>query len=199
MNNYGPANDNIPAAELRLAERYANNQARIKASNVEFEKLGPFQKRVAIARDVLAWLRTGNFKPTKGTYVETDACDLKDVVNGEESCNVCALGAMFAAVSIRTGNTCSVDDWVGGGATFVGFDRAQLEPYFTVDELNNIENAFEGYSRYGHDLVNPPDCFEDERHFNQAAVDFNKGVRSPRERMERIMRNIIRHGGRFIP
>ena len=41
--------------------------------------------------------------------------------------------------------------------------------------------------------------FDDDRKYSEDAVKFNAGIRSPKKRMQRIMRNIIRNEGKFVP
>lgn len=192
-----PSNDKIPADEMA----FAREQARIGAENKAFAKASLADQRVAIAKDVLAWLKLGKLKAKKGTYLETNTNDVSLIAADGETCTACALGAIFACAAAKA-----------NAVSFTKIDRFNLceyvpcsswdmhdllAPYFTRDELKNIENAFEGKDRDGW-LVHA-ECDFEPGNFSEAAVVFNKGIRSHRERMERIMRNIVRNGGDFRP
>lgn len=83
---------------------------RVARENKAFEKLTPAQKRVAIARDVLAQIEMKKFVPVNGTWLTDyndaeeelfslkdvkDNKELRDVLNKKETCTGCALGGLF--------------------------------------------------------------------------------------------------------
>lgn len=162
-----------------------------RISRRNFEKLRKQQKRVAVARDVIARLELGTIKATPGTYLALksatlDMCNTPesrrlDKILNKEPCEACAIGGAFTAyVGIVDG--LSLDRMratvrLNKGITNFGEDdlREKLGEIFGSHELDTIERAFEGWS-WG-------------EVFSQA----------PKERLVAIMKNIIRHRGYFRP
>jgi hypothetical protein len=184
----GIANDDIPKDELRLAA----DIARLENKNQHFAALGPAEKRVAIAKDVLQWLRLGRLTGQPGAYLWTHKPQRPDdwvetaVVNGF-SCTACALGSLFAACADRVG---------GFGRELMSFPsyhmREQLKPYFEMEQLVLIEMAFEGFAEQYE---------EGHRYRNPAATAYcaDLGREQGDERLALIMRNIVRNKGTFVP
>lgn len=210
----------IPADERRKA--YALARAAkpfVGPTNAAFDAMTPEQKRVAIARDVLEWLRIGKIVPEPGTYltVHNTAGQRVDIgmdpgpINGHK-CTACALGAIFACATERT-------DLTIGGVNRAGnwpdAARAQLGPYFDLDQLKLIESAFEDYGgfyldgtprgredhqmayravRFGVKVGDAHPCFEG-RYVDRSM----RRQRSPDRILRAIMQNIIDNNGTFIP
>src|ERR1051325_4945463 len=86
------------------------------------------EKRVALARDVIAQLDAKSIVPEIGIYCAPDRSE-------HGKCNVCALGALMVACCGPKA-TCSVHTVI-----------ACLEPVFTEEQIILIEAAFEGNSR----------------------------------------------------
>lgn len=183
MQALGPSNDkNIPTGELRLARRIASKEAATQKSNTRFHSLPRNKQRVEIAKDVLKALGEWLFAEP-GTYLwhrrdyETRYSEVTE--DGVTKCDVCALGAVFACAEVRQGRpvkSASSDTMV-----------TRLEDYFTENELRTIEAAFEGFG-----VGTTPEA-------TRATEAFNANVGTPQTRMARIMRNIIRNDGTFIP
>ena len=172
---------------------------------MEFDKLSKKQRRIAVAKDVLKWLAMGRMTAKKKTYLAASQLTPDGKINGF-NCRACALGGMFACVveqkkgvNLHEFNRGWADE--DGGYRDYGSQEQMhdmLGEFFDADELRNIENAFEGRDREG-GIVNGAGAFYDEMAFSEDALKFNAGIRSPKKRMQRIMRNIIRNEGRFIP
>src|ERR1700722_17951755 len=97
--------------EVRKQVRRSNES--VRRQNKWFASLKPAEKRVAIARDVLAQLRLGKLKATVGIWLgnseNTDDSalllgndaqkkqnmELQSVLNNIKSCDGCALGGLF--------------------------------------------------------------------------------------------------------
>lgn len=142
--------------------------------------------RIAIAKDVLLRLRTNKLIPASGVYVgmsygakafaeangSLQASQCLDTLTN--NCRVCALGATFVSyVSIK--NKISVMDF----ATIQQARREELlHKAFTFSQLYDIERCFEGWND-GYLWV---ECYP-----------------TARERMQAIMKNIIRNDGTFKP
>lgn len=166
-----------------------------------FEQMSNKAKRITIAKDVLTWLKSGRMTARKLTYLADTEAENSEKLGPK--CTACALGGLFACAAERkklplTNLQRIVDPesnrrLIGGG----GYNlRTKLGDIFDADELRNIENAFEGNRR---DPVNNAYMFEDSDNFSEDAFKFNAGIRSAKKRMQRIMRNIIRNEGKFVP
>lgn len=145
------------------------------------KKMTKAERRVAIAKDVIAQLKTKRFKATRGTVlggisdkiIEGDylTAQLCDVLPKFKKCHVCARGAIFISAVERFNNYTGEDfdaDWVDG---------ASLR-YFTKSQLDMIECAFEGWGQF----------------FGDAKI---RG--GAEDRMCSIMKNIIANEGTFRP
>jgi hypothetical protein len=145
----------------------------IAERNAEFAGMTKMEKRVALAKDVLAQMEMKKFIPTPGTYLSSYAGMNEDgTAKIAETCNVCALGAL--TVSLIDGDAFS--DYGENKVSCYGvLDRAGL---WTRSETENIERAFEGgyYSN------------SDGDYDHQPTAEF---------RMKEIMLNIIQNDGIF--
>src|SRR6185436_20190681 len=88
----------------------------IEKNNKSFAKMGKARKRVAIARDVIAYLDSNLITPRHGSYlsiedkkdkildqlvVDSPDKSLKCLLPDLKQCNVCAKGAIFISVVAR--------------------------------------------------------------------------------------------------
>lgn len=171
---------------------------KINKTNAAYEKKTPAQKRVQIAKDVLLALNSRAIKATHMSYFYDNSGttqkvrwsspnkSLKDLLPELPACNVCAKGAIFVCAVARQNNV-TVDesqsvfsgsridgDWVNGDKTL----SVALGDVFEADQLKIIEDAFEDMTgAYSH---------------------FYNKYGTPRQRMEALMRNIIRNRGRLV-
>jgi hypothetical protein len=218
-----PSNDSMPYDEMLPAKEIAKKEYQ----NQQFRALPPAEKRVAIAKDVLKWLRAGKLTPCPGSYMGPLDPNITDVVNGF-TCQACAIGAVFA---------CSVEHGEAGGTVVhyldgqwddagqwvpdrqpVGFDGTamvnRLGGLFTPAQLRLMEAAFEGrYNTRIGDLCRDLGRSEGDAAVKRAWALFekNKSVLEPdggqgpryqaaaRRRLVAIMKNIIANGGEFKP
>lgn len=144
------------------------------------------QKRVQIAKDVLKQLRIGRLKPKKGVYVEPKtAINIKSVepdiqvqkLIKDKACKVCALGSLMVCAIDRF-NKLKLSETSSYSKLDI-FDRTYLMKFFSYNQLEFMEAAFEGWYGGGCDLFSP---------------------KLPnKERLTRIMKNVIRNKGTFIP
>lgn len=183
---------------------------RIRKANKRFAAMTKAQKRVAIAKDVLAALATKKIEAESGTYyLRTKA--LGDKLNGEQ-CNACAIGALFACQVERTPKLKLTDasdyydstdvywdedahEYKEGAAerSFASYGmRETLRKFFGDKQLGLIETAFEQDDDYCYDLNLDGDTVD-------AAIKFGSRYRSDRGRMRAIMENIVANRGEFRP
>lgn len=165
----------------------------IEKGNKRFAKLTAPQKRVAIAKDVLLSIKTGIVIPTCGNYFSlTKKLDGKTLqeglcdVNSPISCKVCGMGAVFVS-KVKLGNTFEMD------GSYVSDDEMteNLEGIFSTKQLRLIEHAFEGFHA---GFANITDTEE-----TKCENKFRYKYSEPSERMQAIMKNIIKNNGTFKP
>lgn len=176
----------------------------IEERNAAFNKMTPAQKRVAIAKDVIAQLNSSDQKRkinvTCGTYFKIDYTNRK-VVAGEElqnllaepetQCSVCAKGAIFAVKVLNYNDYKLTESDVSWGLELDEEDMVEnLKGIFTQLQLNLIENAFEQevLNGFTYDLNFP-------KHIRAATMYHN--VPDPKDRLRLIMHNIIENQGTF--
>lgn len=191
---------------------------RVRAGNARFEAMTPSRKRIEIARDVLRQIRLGRINPQHGTYFDatregpdacevTDATQVRDLTQQIESCSACALGSVFMC-AVNRADALKVGDLQGFNASrlaarkrgmhFKSFDmRSYLMRFFSMDQLLLIENAFEGGDVNGLTEVQAHNPRVTERTMRAVARYNERYLGDAARCLERIMRNIEAHGGRF--
>lgn len=169
-------------------KEYARELKRIGDRNRRFNKLDAAGKRVAIARDVIAQLKAGKYIATGGQYIGSNAFNNGDKVVGKV-CTVCALGALaisltnrVKAVSIKTFRRSATSFGEGGDRYSI---TSVLRKYFSIPQLQLIEDIFENWNNYCGDTALKVEKFMEEYPDEDA-------------RLEAIMKNIIRNDGKFI-
>lgn len=184
---------------------------------IVLEKLTPAQRRVVIAKDVIAALDAKKINAQPGIYCEIDLAfeevvgkDLRSKIPDAKQCNVCALGAIFVAKVARfndfnvgkenygsfVGDDTEIVD-VGGGDI-----RSNLSEYFDDIQLGLIESAFEkitdfAYSAF-YDRSKSGRVTPEENRLCDRAACFSRS-NNPEFRMRKIMQNIIDNHGTFKP
>lgn len=178
---------------------------KIAKDNLEFQKLSPAEKRVQIARDVLAQLaskrliargRTWLRQPEKDMLLETKTAlknkdvELQTVLSGLKKCEGCALGGMFMCAVERADNLKI--------SQLINFDTVErnkedlivegddafsyLGKFFSRNQLDLIESAFERGNGASSET---------------RSENFVYNIDDPSERMRLIMENIIANNGTF--
>jgi hypothetical protein len=190
-----------------------NRQEQVRRANAAFEKLSPSDKRVAIARDVLAQLDAGRITAEAGVYVrsfdlvnliEESAKDaqLQNLLPEVEECNVCALGSMFIC-GVNIANKLPVKGLTTFEEEVSGSDaKKYLRRFFTNGQLGLIESAFET----GDMLDNYSRVSQHDANLLRAAIlfgqlfDLEDDYQTGDElRLRAIMENIIVNKGTFRP
>lgn len=175
----------------------------IKKENARFAKLSKAEKRVAIAKDVLAQIAAKKYVPTQGTYVDLLDKDVSEEDIGKEvcevvagaRCDVCAIGSLFMS-AVKLGDNLKVDFGEYGDVNF--FKSEILTRFFSKDQLGMMEAAFEcsTIGEYGERAS------REAAYWGEALRDklVDEGVNDPeRELLKMIMLNVVRNGGTFKP
>jgi len=172
------------------------------------------QKRIDIAKDVIAQLAFGKYMPLQNSYAvlsDVDALDLTAELQKElvkvQTCSVCALGALFIS-DVAKHDRCTVeeagivDERLAYGLTRTTCVeqqpvRKRLRELFSDRQLAMIEMAFEGWEvreiTKVESVVDP-----DFDAYNKCLAFYHK-YKTSTTRMRGIMRNIIKNDGEFIP
>ena len=143
--------------------------------------------RVAVAKDVIKWIRAGKLRARQGAYVWGprlhDCSPTLDSI--ARNCHLCAMGAvLLSAFNKFDGqgfaeiiSLANDDDSVGGGNVVF-----QLGGLFSESQLRLMEAAFEG-------------CHSDR----SATWKFHLSIHDDNDRLMAIMQNVVDHGGTFRP
>lgn len=189
----------------------------LRKSNAAFKKATKAEKRVMIAKDVLAQIKAKRYIPESGTWVdanwnirggideihETDSVQKLFADRTIETCSVCALGGLFMSCTNLNNNTCVSDINYGGEGTEIG-ERIQdgdtlsngLNKIFSKKQLQLIEVYFEkGDGWFGEAGYTGNYIGEDSRHVEY----FNDAYPDDDERLVEIMKNIVANDGTFVP
>lgn len=162
-----------------------------KASEEAYKKLTPAQRRVLIARDVLAWCHLKAFEPTGSSYGRgalTATDDFRDLrerfVTEGVPCYGCAKAAIFFSGLMRRGGPL---DWTFYANRSDGYDEWDDVPA----ELSDIERAFEVWSDSGNFVTDnvPPEVAHDWLTYGRNLPDG--------KRLQMIAQHIIKHEGTF--
>lgn len=162
------------------------------------------EMRVALARDVIKQLKTKQLVATHGGYVtgplknkanrknwaddSSDDLNMRDLIKGEfkeDSCYVCAKGALFLAHILRNDKV-TLNQFLN--AQFVPSKTNPLVPAFTPRQLEEIECLYEGFT------------YLDGTNAALVKVEAaNKQIKGRgQERLIAIMKLIIRNKGKKI-
>lgn len=178
--------------KLRRERKRASDRSR------RFRKLPADKQRVRIAKDVIAQLKDGRLKSSRGQYfIPSDlsrwnsvdrSTQLHVALEEQPDCHVCA---------VKRANALRLSDvgplGIGAAATQRSM-RSYLGSWFSVEQLGLIEVAFEGAPRFVADGT-------DEELVFAATTFYRRHWRadSSTSTMVAIMENIIRNGGQFVP
>lgn len=181
----------------------------LKASRTKFEALSKAEKRVAIAKDVIAQVKAKQMKAATGYgYVafdsavtaKPDQCLYEVVDKNRKDCFVCGIGALFCS-ALKLKNKFDVADlgyhsYEESGSVEIdeishGTVAKYMKPWFSELQLDLVETAFEGYTT---GLVWDMDGDTAER---ISSFCGNEGDADAR--LVAIMQNIVDNNGTFKP
>jgi hypothetical protein len=184
---------------------------KIKNTNEEFKKATKAQKRVMIAKDVLAQIKAKRYIPEAGTWVDInynhfgsemqigEECSVQELFSEKtiESCQVCALGGLFMSCINLNNSTLfkeldeaanCLGDWIAKNLKLSN----NLNTIFSRDQLILIELYHEGGSGYFRSSDNLKAKY---KHYNL----FYTFYPNDEERLKLIMENIVENEGTFKP
>jgi len=161
-----------------------------KKPSISFSKLPEWKQRVKIAKDVIIQLKQkkliaegGVFvRPyeIKSTYINHKHSQINNLINKKiVACNVCAKGSLFMAHIMKT-NHCTLME----ARTTGNYSISKRLTMFSQEQLNKIEQVFEGYFDNGS---------------KEKGNKFFKRYLNEHNRLIAIMKNIIKNKGEFIP
>lgn len=168
----------------------------------QFNALSPAEKRVAIARDVLAQLAAKRVIPKRNTWVgsarnEEDEFERRYsrgalVAEDAPVCYACGIGACFIS-AVRLGNRFNLVSAGGLGADHMS---RVLSLFFSDEQFAAIEFVFEGGSGSTH--RSDMEWYFDPSEVDAFALLVNRQD-SPSKRIRIICESIIANSGEFIP
>lgn len=153
-------------------------------------KLTKTQMRIAVAKDVLKQLKLRKIIAKFGVYTVTNSVDrvalgaltqqhtdLQDALKViTKPCEVCAVGSLLMSYA-RLYDEVPLEN----SATLVSYHHGPVMRLFGKWQTQAIENTFEGWREPGEG--------EDDSWWSTA----------PERRLKRIMNNIVKNGGKFVP
>lgn len=185
-------NDNLFAKNISLNDY-------IEQTNTAFKKANKARRRVLIVKDALIRFNLNNLKLIHGNYVNlhdnssirpNNSDSFKDFINTDKAiCNVCAKGALFCSIVGRVNNILAKDAFNMAWSNNCGDKPHELlKKYFTVEQIDMIETAYEGRS-YLHEI----DDFTQNK-----CISYYKAFNNDNDRFIAICNNIIKNKGEFI-
>lgn len=155
----------------------------------------PAQRRVAIAKEVIANINAKTFKIKKMTYVHIDhehrtgrTLTRERATELLPHCEVCALGSLLMCRIAKFGSLAPAP--LDTNHVTHGRTRQGLADAFDEDELNLIESAFE-LANFGRGQCGWESAID--------AIRFGRARPRKRDRLLAIMHNIVDNKGTFVP
>jgi len=168
----------------------------VNTTNKAFSKANKARKRVLIAKDVILRVALNNVNIKTGNFLSKSdflhalnrQLSFKDVLNNNnETCKVCAKGALFCSIIGRINNV-TINDIQGDRNSLIDNNHKQLLKYFSAEQLDMIETAFESGSYLNIISADAKD----------KCVEFYKQYTYPTDRLIAICENIINNKGTFV-
>lgn len=174
----------------------------------EFEALPKNERKILVAQDVIAQLKSKQLIAFTGDYLDItkQKCSPDDsardaIINEEIKCTVCARGALFIS-AVKFKNKLKVGD-LFGEFTYTqpnyssGRNTKFLKTLFTENEQKQIETVFEGVEYVNNDKL------------SEKLLNYRHGLIQKRKREKsklsidnyvliNICQNIIDNNGKFV-
>lgn len=174
--------------------------------NKPWNELTKAEKRVRIAKDALAQIRTKKVEVQSGTYCDIFSNKLKEGSQlnkilptlEADSCTVCAKGALFLAHVDRFNKLKIEDNGAFSANNSQIIDR--LKGIFSIGQLDTIEAAFEmGVTQDAEHILWDHSTAVEETELAKRAIAFGEEYSDDLDRLVAILENIIENKGTFIP
>jgi len=178
----------------------------IEKWNSDFQTMSKEEKRVAIAKDVIAQIKAKRYTPKTGNYVKfKNRCKLKREESIQQNfdkvdCKVCAIGSMFMS-NIKFNNKFTLVTFEHSGKK----QAKKLAKYFSKKDLNLMEYVFENWKPRSTSYW-APDTFngalnnikytESEIQRIKKAQELFK-AKTPKDRLVKIMTHLVENRGSF--
>lgn len=163
---------------------------------IPFEQLSQKEQRIAIAKDVIAQIEAKQIIPQTGKFVYYGLIHESGTIRRMKECEVCALGALVASTLEKGKSSKSLREYFNDNTFNTTHPREArtnihtiLAPYFSSDQLDEIEASFEVTASY---------AITRTWRTEKASVMFDKNYLPPNERLKTIMQNIIDNDGVFV-
>lgn len=190
----------------------------IAKRNKLFAAASAAEKRVLIAKDVIAQIKLGRYKAYAQTWVRPEVrvngsprtyinlslefgpdAPVRELFLNKKiaSCECCALGAMFMSCTLYNNNQTTKDfedETIWFDERVEGYDGGfsnGLNKFFSSDQLMLIESAFEG----GDGAFNVPV----DQAKKKSVLAWHDSLPDDKKRLVAIMENIIENNGTFKP
>lgn len=173
---------------------------RIAAKKLRFNSGSAAQKRVAIAKDVIAQVNLRKIIPTQGSYLErpngsASGIDTNVAIQDQlpSQCIACGIGSTFVCAL-------KYDKTENLSRTMVSLSddrvmRKYLQKFFSKAQIDLIEVAFEHRT-----VTDDQSELEDAQDKSiRAAIRFGRKYAYHSERLIAIMDNIVMNRGVFVP
>jgi hypothetical protein len=193
----------------KLKKKLAATKKLVEVNNAAFKKASRAEKRVMVAKDVIARLKTKQYRATEGRWVEPtmrnfipyDARELslqKQIVEESEKCACCGIGAVTLSCIVFNNNA-TLGDLTDHKLDFdvmenTEGDKFGLKKIFSPRQLALIEIAFENGEGY-YQLEDRGRLFT-KAEFNKLSAQY-KGYQ-PTTKLIAIMKNIVENNGEFV-
>ena len=172
---------------------------------INFQELTLAEKRIAIAKDVIAQLDADKYIAEAGQYccfrdmdVEMSD-DIKKKFDEEWICDVCALGGLLVSLT-HFNNKYTFQDLDAISCKEITSPFKELAEYFTLSQLFLIEAAFEGWTDFSTGVAHSMDYkpTPEELYLVEEHADAWEDNYYNDDRLRKIMKNIIQNGGEFV-
>lgn len=180
----------------------------------KIKKLNDSQFRVAVAKDVIAQIKSGRYKVSPGTYLTTGSHSWIDPeidhaacqVAKAKTCHVCAIGSMVASILTlkeTKGITnsvfeCGISSYEGsiGDISNIMDVLTTMTDVWGILDADLMEIAFEcGQGAVRLEEVDRDLDFDDIN----CALIFSRLYPKDQDRLIAIMQNVVDNNGRFFP
>ena len=171
--------------------------AYIEKTNKRFDAANINKQRMMIIEDAIIRIKSKNLKADTGDILDVNGfgfkfeSSLKNIINSADNgCRVCAKGALFCSLIGRV-NQITVGEFADNvnPNSIDSIEMIELQKYFSLEQIDLIETAFEGCSYL--EVIEPIE--------NLKAESFHERYSDNELRMLAILDNMVENKGIFKP